>query len=265
MTRGELIRERTGRVGTLTINRPTKSNALTVGVLFEMKEALEEWAGGGEVHAVVITGAGTRAFSGGFDVASIPTDVTEDSAGFLTGQNPVERVLNAVRDFPYPTVAMINGIAIGAGFNLAMCCDIRIAADDVRMGIPPARLGLVYHLEGVRQVVEAVGMARAREVFFTGRTYGPREVREMGLVHHMVRRTGLSRTTYALAEEIAGNAPISLTGIKRILNLVGRGPAPAEKDRKEAEDLMVRAFASEDLKEGLAAVRERRRPRFSGR
>lgn len=265
MTRSELIRERTGRVGTLTINRPTKRNALTVAVLVELMQALEEWARGNEVRAVVITGAGTRAFSGGFDVASIPTDVTEDTAGFLTGQNPVERALNSVKDFPYPTIAMLNGIAIGAGFNLAMCCDLRIAAEDVRMGIPPARLGLVYHLEGVRQVVEAVGMARAREVFFTGRTYGPREVREMGLVHHMVRRSVLSRTTYVLAGEIAGNAPLSLTGIKRILNLLGRGPGPGEKDRKEAEDLMLRAFASEDLKEGLAAVRERRQPRFSGR
>jgi enoyl-CoA hydratase/carnithine racemase len=213
----------------------------------------------------VITGSGEKAFCSGFDVRSIPTEVTAENAIALRNRNPLEQMLNIVKNYPYPTIAMLNGHAMGAGFNMAMCCDIRIAADDVRMSIPPAKLGLVYHPEGIKQVVEALGMPHAREVFFTGRLYSAEDVREMGLVHHSVPKSKLSSITYELAEEIAANAPLSLKGIKRILNMFGNSMALSEENMKEAAALIAQAFNSADLKEGQLAFIQKRKPDFKGR
>lgn len=263
MEEKSLIREKIDAVGVLTINRPDKGNSLTLDVLAAMVEALEAWAGDDDVRSVVITGSGDRAFCAGFDVRSIPTELDSETARRFEGGNPLLRALEAVKEHPCPVVAMLNGYALGAGFNLAMCCDIRVAADDVRMGIPPARLGLVYHHQGLLQVIEAIGMARAREVFFTGRLYGPEEVREMGLVNRMVPRSELKEAAMGLAREIADNSPLSLKGIKRILNMLGRGPL-SEDQRREADVLTARSFLSEDAREGKAAFLEKRKPRFKG-
>ena len=259
-----LLKERKGNVGTLILNRPHKGNSLSVGLLFELIKALEEWAKDDTVRALVITGSGEKAFCSGFDVRSIPTEITSENAIALKNKNPVEQALNMVKNYPYPTIAMLNGYAMGAGFNLAMCCDIRIAADDVRMSIPPAKLGLVYHPEGIKQVMEALGMARAREVFFTGRLYSAENVKEMGLVHHSVPKLKLSSMTYELAEEIAANAPLSLKGIKRILNMLGNSMALSDENMKEAMALIAQSFNSEDLKEGQLAFIQKRKPNFKG-
>jgi len=265
-----LLKERKGQVGTLILNRPDQGNSLSVELLLKLIQSLEEWAGDDTLRTLVITGKGDKAFCGGFDVRAIPTALPpkEEKTGKTQGlqaQNPVAQLMDRVKNYPYPTIAMLNGYAMGAGFNLAMCCDLRLAADDVRMGIPPAKLGLVYHPEGIKQVVEAVGMARAREVFFTGRIYGPEQVKEMGLVHHLLPRAELSGATFRLAEEISENAPLSLKGIKKILNMFGDGLVLSEADRQEAELIMVRSFLSEDLKEGQLAFIQKRKPDFKGR
>ncbi len=260
-----LLKERKGNVGTLTLNRPEKRNSITVEMLIELVNTLEEWADDDTVRVVVITGSGDRVFSGGFDVLSIPTEITPEIAKTFKNRNPVEQALNCVKNYPYPTIAMLNGYALGAGFNLTMCCDIRIAADDVRMGIPPAKLGLVYHSEGIKQVVEALGMARAREVFFTGRLYSAEDVAKMGLVHRMVPRSELESTTYALAEEIAENAPLSLKGMKRIFNMFADNMVLSEDDMKEAAMIIAQSFNSEDIKEGQLAFVQKRKPVFKGR
>jgi len=265
-----LLKERQGHVGTLILNRPDKGNSLSVELLLKLIQALEEWAGDDGLRTLVITGTGDKAFCGGFDVRSIPTQLPPKEAASvgakgLKSPNPVEQLLERVKNYPYPTIAMLNGYALGAGFNLAMCCDLRIATGHARMGIPPAKLGLVYHPEGIQQVAEAIGMARAREVFFTGRLYGPEEVREMGLVHHMVPAAELTGFTYGLAEEISENAPLSLKGIKQILNLLGKSPVLSERDRQAAELIVVQSFLSEDLKEGQRAFIQKRKPKFQGR
>jgi enoyl-CoA hydratase len=261
----ELIAERKGMVGTLALNRPEKRNALSADLLLELHARLKEWEGAEAVRAVVITSSDDRAFSSGFDILSIPTEVTPETQELLKRHNPLELALTTVKNFPYPTIAMLNGHAFGAGLNLAINCDIRIGAEDIRVGMPPARLGVLYHPEGLRQFVEVLGMARTREVFFSGRTYAGAQVKEMGLVDHLVSRASLRAVTYALAEEIAANAPLSLKGTKRILNLLGQGAGLPEKELGEAESLIAQAFNSDDLKEGQAAFLEKRKPRFSGK
>lgn len=260
-----LLKEVKGNVGTLTLNRPAKRNSITADMLLDLIETLEEWEAAGDVRAVVITGSGDKAFSGGFDVLSIPTELTPETAKFLKDKSPVVGGLAALKDYPYPTIAMINGYALGAAFNLTMCCDIRIAADDARMGIPPAKLGLVYPLEGTMQVVEAIGMARAREVLFTGRLYSAEDVERMGLVHQMVPKAELHDTVYKLADEIAENAPLSLKGIKTILNMLAKSVDLNEEDTLKADILVARAFNSEDIKEGTQAFIQKRKPIFKGR
>ena len=260
-----LKKEIRGNVGTLVFNRPERKNALSPEMLVKLHLTLKEWAEMGTVRTVVLTGGEGKAFSSGYDILSIPTSVSEEEKEILKQGNPVELAMNAVKNYCFPTIAMANGYVFGAGLNLCMCCDIRIAANDIKAGMPPAKLGVVYHPAGLKQFVDVLGMARTREIFFTGRTYEGPELLEMGLVDHLVPRSELVATTYRLAEEIAANAPLSLKGTKRILNLLSSSPALSEEHLKEAEQLMIEAFNSQDLKEGQTAFLEKRRPKFVGR
>lgn len=260
-----LLVERRDQIGLLTINRPERRNALTPDILLQLHETLEQWAREDAVRVVILRGAGDRAFSSGYDITAIPTNITPEIEAQLREHNPLELGLGSVKQFPYPTIAMLNGHCFGASLNLALCCDIRIGADDIAVGMPPAKLGLVYPADGVAQFVQVIGMPRAREAFFTGRTYKGADVKRMGLVDHQVPRAELEATVFGLADEMAANAPLSLRGLKRILNLVEQAMAPTAEARAESEALMAAAFSSEDLIEGQSAFLEKRPPRFVGR
>lgn len=252
-------------IGTITLNRPERRNALSPEMLLTMHATLRDWAGTDEVRCVVVTGGKGKVFSSGYDVASIPTEMTPELSELMRTSNPLELALSSVANYPYPVIAMINGYAYGAGLNLAMCCDIRVAADDIKVGMPPARLGLVYHPDGLRQFIDVVGMARAREIFFTGRTYQGRDVLDMGLVNRLVHRDELEASTYAMASEIAENAPLSLKGMKEIMSMFSAHTWLTKEQMKHAQDLIGEAFNSDDLKEGQAAFFEKRKPRFTGK
>jgi enoyl-CoA hydratase len=261
----ELLTERRGGIGILRLNRPERRNALSPQLLFRLHETLEAWGQKNEIRTVVITGEGDKAFSSGYDILAIPTDVTPEVAQRIREGNPLELALASVKNFPYPTIAMVNGHCFGGALNLALCCDIRIGADDIAVGMPAARLGVVYPYDGIAQFVRVLGLARAREVFFAARTYRGAAVQAMGLVDHLVPRSELQATTYALAEEIAGNAPLALKGIKRALNMIEASALLSAEARRECEALMAAAFQSEDIKEGQLAFIEKRTPRFVGR
>ena len=261
----ELLTERRDRIGVLILNRPERRNALSPRLLIALHETLEAWAAEDEIRTVVIRGAGEKAFSSGYDILAIPTDVTPETASRLRDRNPFQLALESVKEFPYPTIAMLNGHCFGGAVNLALCCDLRIGADDIAVGMPPARLGVVYPHQGIAQLAAVVGMARAREILFTARSYRGAELRETGLVGRLVDRSELETATYELAEEIAGHAPLALKGIKRILNLT-EGSAPLSEDaRREAEGLFAAAIRSEDAKEAQKAFVEKRKPSFVGR
>ena len=263
--KSELLSEQRGHVGVITFNRPERRNALTPAMLIELHDTLGAWAEQGDVRAVVFTGAGDRAFSAGFDILAIPTESNPDLARRLRDENPLELGLAGVKRFPYPTIAMLNGPCFGAALNLALCCDLRLGADDIAVGMPPARLGLVYPADGVAQFASVLGMARARELFFTGRTYRGAELAELGLVGRLVPRAELEAATFALAEEIAGNAPLALRGLKRVLDLVESAAPLSPEAVKEAGELMAAAMQSQDAREGQKAFAEKRKPRFVGR
>ena len=261
----ELLTERRGRIGVLTFNRPERRNALSPQLLIALHEILEAWASEGEIRTVVIRGAGEKAFSSGYDILAIPTDVTPETASRLREGNPLQLGLESVKHFPYPTIAMMNGHCFGGAVHLALCCDLRIGADDIAVGMPPARLGVVYPHEGIAQIAQVLGMARAREVLFTGRSYRGAELREIGLVDRLVPRSELEATSYGIAEEIAANAPLALKGMKRILNLIEGSASLSGDARREAEALFAAALQSQDAKEGQTAFIQKRKPSFVGR
>ncbi len=259
-----LLTDVRSHVGTLTLNRPARRNALSPELLLKIHETLSAWAQADEVRCVVITGGSGRAFSSGYDLASLPTEMTPELAGMMKTGNPLEFAMNTVSSYPYPVIAMMNGYAFGAALNLCMCCDMRIAVHDVRVGMPPVKLGLVYRPEGLRQFIEVLGMARTRELFFTGRTYQGAEVLEMGLVNRLVPGSALASFTYAMADEIAQNAPLALKGAKRIMAMFSGSMQLTEANMRQAEELIAGAFNSDDIKEGQAAFFEKRKPRFTG-
>ncbi|MFH1091415.1 MAG: enoyl-CoA hydratase-related protein [Pseudomonadota bacterium] len=260
-----LLIERKGHVCTLTLNRPAKRNSLSPDLLIKLHQTLDDFGQGDDVRAVVIRGAGDKAFSSGYDIAAIPTDVPPEVQERLREQSPLELAINSVINYPYPVIAMLNGYAFGAGCELAVCCDLRVAVDDVRMGMPPAKLGLVYPLWGLMRFVQIVGFPGTKELFFTGRYFDAPRVKEMGLINYLLPRAELETFTYALAEEIAANAPLSVKGTKRILGLLARSFKISDQALGEAEEVLAQAFNSEDLKEGQRAFMEKRRPVFKGR
>ena len=256
-----LLTERKEKIFTLTINRPERRNALNSAMVSRMVEILREVRDEEEVRCLVIRGAGDKAFCSGYDIADIATRQTSKEAS----RSPFQDVLEAVLEFPYPVIGMINGHAFGAGCDLALTCDIRIAAEHAQMGVPPAKLGIVYGPEGILRFINTVGMANAKEMFFTGRSYAAPKAREMGLVHYVLPADQVVPFTYEMAGEISANAPLSLKGIKLIFRKCLQHQKLDPEDAREVEALRTQAFNSEDLKEGQLAFKEKRKPVFKGR
>ena len=260
-----LIEKIIDRVGILTLNRPEKRNALSVELLIKLHLTLTRWSQNDDIRAVIITGGEGRSFSSGYDVSAIPVDVSPEMAELLKTENPLALALDSIRNYPYPIIAMMNGYAFGAGLNLAICCDIRIAVDIIKVGMPPAKLGLVYPPEGLKQFADVLGPARTREVFFTARTYEGAEVLAAGFVNRLVPAADLKSVTLDTARQIAANAPLSLKGMKKIMIMLDRSAVLQQDDLDRAEALVRQSFASKDLIEGQTAFLEKRPPVFSGK
>jgi enoyl-CoA hydratase/carnithine racemase len=241
-------------VARLTIDNPGKRNALDHEILDTFATTLPEL----DARCLLVTAAG-EIFSAGYDIGNL------DEAAALVA-HPFHAAIEALDALPYPSVAALNGHAIGGGLELALSCDLRIASETAKMGMPPARLGLVYSHTGLRKFVDAIGVAHTRELFFTARNVPARVALQWGLVNDVVAPETLESDAVAYAAGIAALAPLSQRGNKRVLReLLAAEGALDPATETELVALREACFETEDFAEGVRAFAEKRRPRWRGR
>jgi enoyl-CoA hydratase/carnithine racemase len=247
-------------VARLTIANPAKRNALDHEILDAFAATLPEL----DARCLLVTADGP-VFSAGYDIGNLPRGDFADRAEALVA-HPFHAAIEALAAYPYPSVAALNGHAIGGGLELALTCDLRLAAEEARLGMPPARLGLVYSHTGLRRFVDTIGAARTRELFYTARNVSARTALQWGLVNDVVAPEELEAEAVAYAARIAGHAPLSLRGNKRTLRelLAAEGELDPAVER-ELVELREACFRSEDFFEGVRAFAEKRPPRWTGR
>ena len=255
-----LVDEPTPGVTRLTISNPDKRGALDHAILDTFAGTLPEL----DARCVMITGEGTT-FSAGYDISDLPETVFANEAERLVA-HPFAAALDAIEAYRYPTLAALNGHAIGGGLEIALSCDLRIAAGTIALGMPPAKLGLVYSHTGIRKFIDTIGAPRTRELFLLGRRIDARTARAWGLVNAVAEPGRLAEEAVEMASEMAENAPLAQRGNKRVIRAVldAEGSLDPAVER-ELIELRQACFASEDFREGVRAFAEKRPPRWQGR
>jgi len=255
-----LVDEPAPGVTRLTISNPAKRGALDHPILDSFASTLPRL----DSRCVIITGEEST-FSAGYDIGDLPDSVFADEAEKLVA-HPFAEAIDAVGAYPFPTVAALNGHTIGGGLELALACDLRIAAATIALGMPPGKLGLVYSHTGISTFIDIVGAARTRELFLVGRRIDARTAHSWGLVNALAEPEHLAEETLRLAVEIAGNAPLAQLGNKRVIDAVldSRDVLAADVER-ELIELRRACFSSEDFREGVRAFGEKRAPNWTGR
>ena len=248
-------------VARLTIDNPQKRNALDHDILAGIATTARELD---DARCLLLTAVGP-VFSAGYDIGGLPGDEFAQSAETLVA-HPFHAAIAALEAFPYPAVAALNGHAIGGGLELALTCDLRLAATGAKLGMPPAKLGLVYSHTGLRKFIDAIGVSRTRELFFTGRNVSAATALEWGMVTELAPPEKLAGRAVAFAAEIAANAPLSLAGNKRVIGELLAAEGELDPD-VEAELVALReaCFRSEDFREGVRAFCEKRPPVWRNR
>jgi len=261
MTTAKITVRQDGPIGWLVIDNPERRNAVTFDMWQAIPEALEGFAAEPAIRAIVVTGSGEEAFASGADISEFgerratPEAVAQYNA-------TTARAHAALIEIAKPTIAMIRGFCIGGGLALALCCDIRMAAEGSRFGVPAARLGLGYRFDGVKRLVDLVGPAYAREIFFTARRFDAEEALRMGLVNRVVPKEALETAVKETAGTIAANAPLTVAAAK--LSIEEALKDPAERDLVAIDAAVEACFKSQDYIEGRQAFVGKRRPKFRG-
>jgi enoyl-CoA hydratase/carnithine racemase len=255
-----LIEEPAPHVTRLTISNPGKRGALDQAILDSIATTMPQL----DARCVIITGEG-RTFSAGYDIGDLSDSVFADEAEKLVA-HPFEAAIDAVDAYPYPTIAALNGHAIGGGLELALSCDLRVAAEPVTFAMPPAKLGLVYSHTGIRKFIDVIGAPRTKELFLIGGRVDAGTALSWGLVNSVVAADELAHAALALATEAAGNAPLAQRGNKYVIRSVLDGKATlAPEVEDELLALRHACFSSEDFREGVRACAEKRAPNWKGR
>jgi enoyl-CoA hydratase/carnithine racemase len=250
-------------VARLTISNPERRNALDHEILDAIAEILPQLDRGIENRCVLITGA-PPLFSAGYDIAGIPDQSFERDAEALVA-HPFHAAMEAIARHPWPTIAAINGHCLGGGLELAITCDLRLCAAGAKLGMPPAKLGLIYGHTGLRKFLATIGLTYTKELFLTGRNLEAERAERIGLVNWVIEDEEVERESVDLAAAIAENAPLSMRGNKHAIDLLQANPELTEQQEAGLVALRESCFSSADLREGIRAFAEKRRPQWTGR
>jgi enoyl-CoA hydratase len=258
----KLIARKDGAIGWVIFNNPEKRNAMSLEMYEATAAAMEAYAKDPGVRVVILRGEGDKAFISGADISQF-----KERRGTLeqvrAGEVISERCNTAIRECPKPVIAMIRGYCMGGGAGIAVACDMRIASDDSRFGVPAAKLSVGYRFAGIRRLVELVGPAYTAEIFYTGRQFTAQEALQMGLVNKILPAADLEKYVLDYAATLAGNAPLTLKAVKQCLIELRKDPA--DRDLEQCQKLVEDCFASEDYVEGRTAFMEKRKPVFKGK
>lgn len=245
----------------LTLRNPARLNAVRLEMWEAIPGAIAPLAADPDVRVVVMRGHGEDAFASGADISEFQ-ERRSDPASAAAYEEVTARAFEALVGYEKPLVAMIHGVCIGGGLAIAASADLRVAADDARLALPPARLGIGYHMGGVERIVGIVGPSAASEIFFTARQYTAAEALGIGLVNQVVPKGELQAFTERYAGGIAANAPLTLRAAKRAIRETQRDAA--SRDHEAVRRLIAACFSSQDYAEGVRAFLEKRPPRFRG-
>ncbi len=258
----KLVAEKDGAIGRLVINNPAKRNAFSFAMWQALPVLLGNFAADEDIRVVILRGAGGQAFSAGNDISEFKErrSSKEKIAEYDAATAHAYETLSSLSK---PTIAAIEGHCVGGGLEVALLCDLQIAADTARFAVTPARLGLGYKYEDVRLLVSNVGPKYAKEILFTAHQFSADEAQQMGIVNRVVPVDGLAAFVDQYAQAIAANAPLSIKAAKQIIAETVKGPGAADLDL--CQRLVDACHASTDYQEGQRAFAEKRRPKFAGR
>jgi enoyl-CoA hydratase len=259
----KLLLQKDGPIGWITFNQPEKRNAVSQEMWQAMPEYVADLAADPAIRVVILRGAGETAFVAGADISQF-----KDRRRNAADEEEYRRISGAGSDslarLGKPLVAMIHGFCIGGGVSIAITCDLRIAADDARFGIPAARLGLGYHYKGMEKLRSFIGPSYTKELFFTARTdFSAQDALRMGLVNQVVPKADLERFTRDYAHTMSRNAPLTQRSAKASVEQLLK--PEAQRDYALLDKLIKDCFDSQDYQEGVKAFSEKRRPQFQGR
>jgi enoyl-CoA hydratase len=258
-----LLLEKDGPIGWIIFNRPEKRNAVGFETWQLMPEYVKELVADDAIRVVILRGAGDQAFVAGADISQF-----KDRRKNMDDEEEYRKInargQDALATLPKPHLAMIHGYCVGGGVGITLNCDMRIASDEARFGIPAARLGLGYHYHGMEKLMSLIGPSYTKEIFFTARTdWSAQDALRMGLVNHVVPKAELETFTRDYAIKISRNAPLTIRSAKATVEQLVK-PA-AQRDLALLDKLIADCFNSQDYQEGVRAVSEKRRPEFHGR
>jgi enoyl-CoA hydratase len=248
--------DRDGAVATVTVDRQEALNALDPETLTELRDRLVEVAGDADVHAVVLTGAGERAFVAGADIKAMAQMDLERARAWGALGHETALLLETM---PKPVIAAVNGFALGGGCELALACDVRYASTAAKLGQPEVAIGIIPGWGGTQRLPAVIGIGAAKELIMSGRLVDADEALRLGLVNAVFPPGELMAKALELAQSLAAKSPLVLAAAKRAVNRTFHGDLSAE------EAAFAGLFGSEDQREGMAAFIEKREPRFSGR
>jgi enoyl-CoA hydratase/carnithine racemase len=257
-----MLSRKDGGIGWMTFNNPARHNAVSLEMWQKAEAILGDFAADPAVRVVVVNGAGGKAFVSGADISKFDSERATEAAVKHYAESSA-RAYRLLYGLGKPTIAMIQGYCIGGGMAAAICCDLRFAAEGSKFGIPAAKLGLGYGYEGIRRLIDVVGPAFAKEMFFTARQFDVAEALAMGLINRAVPAGELDAYVTNQAATIAANAPLTVNSVKRIVGEAVKDPA--ERDLALCERLVAECFASQDYIEGRTAFMAKRKPVFAGR